>query len=123
MRQAGLPMLAIGRRITLYEYRCRAPDRRCPIRWRSKAATHPGAGTEGTLFSWHPRSRMPRGAAPEYLTLRRQDRRSPVGRETFSASRAAGTTPTEWCGAVGAPEGPHEVGGIVVADPMADLLH
>ena len=29
----------------------RAPDRRCPIRWRSKAATHPGAGTEGyTLF-------------------------------------------------------------------------
>src|ERR687889_122977 len=25
MRQAGLPMLAIGRRITLYEYRCQKP--------------------------------------------------------------------------------------------------
>ena len=44
-------------------------------------------------------------------------------RRDLSPSRAAGASPPKRRRAVGPPEGPHEVGGIVVADPMADLLH
>jgi hypothetical protein len=47
----------------------------------------------------------------------------PGTKKPLSSSRTAGTTPGERGRAVGAPEGPHEVGGVVVADPVADLLH
>jgi hypothetical protein len=46
-----------------------------------------------------------------------------VSRPRTSRLRASGTAPAKWGGAVLASEEPHEVAGIAVTDPMADLLN
>ena len=43
--------------------------------------------------------------------------------EALPFSQAGCTTPGEWRRAVGTPKRPHEVGRVIMADPMPDLLH
>ena len=85
---------------------------------------NPGSPRRATTPKWagcaSPWSGWRRSSRPPVAGARGSPARAKSG---TSGLRAACATPAERGGAVGAPEGPHEVARVSVADPPADLLH